>query len=687
MKWIHAIAAVATAFLLNSGCSEPEPRWVVQERLGPERFGLPQGQPVARAIIGATARPVLGVLAEDLHIEKTGVPLVDGVAQFKLDIASEDIPRANLSIQTFTSLGTDVPSLAGTLREKVFWRRLESGWSLDEGKDGYTISIRDERGAEVTGFVNARVFLTQPSPSVQESESFPLPNGSEIRLFFGSTKPAAGHARPQLRYQASLNCDGRASMLILDTEQRIDGSGDSWEQARVGISKGGLDCRLRLEVRSLQGEPSTKGIWAWPEILVKTPGPSVRPNLLMVSLDTLRADHMSGYGYPRQTTPTIDTRLIAEGTTFLEAFSTFPQTDVSHLSLFTGLYPEAQPTRGRLSPGSSITTLAENLRDAGYQTDAITENALISGLFGFWRGFDAFTERSVVQEKLGPTSFANAASYLRENREQQFFLFLHTYQTHDPYDSSPEFDAMFRGDNHWAEGGPPPYVPDVQHKNVDRYDRTIREADSLVDGLLTVLEETGLMDNTLIVLLSDHGESFGEHSLPGHGFAHHDEQLRIPLILRGPGVPADVRIPGSVSLTDVAPTLLDLLNLPELAQGQGESLRSAMSGTPIPDDRDVFFAWYQNDAIGARNREWKSTSTRAETRNYELKTDPFEWHTIKSPSLPADRQKVLDDHKRESSAIRAALAEASAGNPNGTSETQGIPQRMEESLRALGYLD
>lgn len=683
MTWTTALFSAVAVALFTAGCSPPPPTWHVRERLGPAQFGMASGEPISRLIIGATARPVLGLLAEELYIEKIGLPIEDGVASFELEIESADTHRANLSVQSFIGFLNDDDQVAGALGQSAFWRRLEANWTLEEHAEGHTVTIRDDRAANAEGVLNARIFMTSPGQSNLESQRISLPPGANIRLFFGST-PSTGPTRPALRYQAALTCDGRPSRALFG-EGRIDTRpGEQWQEARVSIEQGGANCRLTLTVTTLAGAPSTEGNWAYPEILVIERDQPPRTNLLLISLDTLRADHMSGYGYARETTPAIDDRLIGEGTTFLEVFSTYPQTDVSHLSLFTGLYPDAQPTRGRLPPGGPITTLAQNLRAAGYRTDAITENALISGLFGFWRGFDAFTERSVIREKLGPTSFANAEEYLRENRDQQFFLFLHTYQTHDPYDSSPEFADLFRGDNHWANGGPVPYVPDPQHDNVDRYDRTIREADALVNQLLNTLEDNGLDANTLVVLLSDHGESFGEHSLPGHGFAFHDEQLRIPLILRGPGVAADVQIPGSASLTDIAPTILDLLDLPKLPQGQGRSLRAAMSGTPIPDSREVFFSWHQKGAIGARNRDWKSIYSAEETRNYELKTDPFEWHTIKQPRLPESRQRILDEHLRESAHLRDSLGGPS---PSGATDAQNIPQRMEDSLRALGYLD
>ena len=681
---IRTIALLSLASLIAS-CSQPPPGWQVEQRLGPEQFGMDPDQPIARSIIGATARPVLGLVGEELHTEQIGIPLEDGVAQFPIQIAPDDIRRANLSIQTFAAgLASSDNTIAKGLQDKVFWRRIEKGWSIQPDQDGYRVIIRDERGRGAEGLINARLFLTTPAPSELRSYGFAIPAQSELQFHFGSTPTAGAVPDPPLRYQADLTCDGRSGTALLG-EGRVDSQpGTGWRSARVAVPQGGEKCELSLRVTDQEGQPSTRGLWAWPEVRTRSLQQGRQPNVLLICLDTLRADHMSGYGYPRQTTPAIDDRLMDEGTTFLDVFSTFPQTDVSHLSLFTGLYPDAQPVRGRLRPGSPVTTMAESLQAAGYQTDAITENALVSGLFGFWRGFDAFTEQSVVSEKLGPVSFARAEEYLKKNVDQQFFLFLHTYQTHDPYDSSPEYDAMFRNDNHWNNGGPAPYVPDPQQKHVDRYDRTIREADSLVEQILDTLDETGLSKNTLVILLSDHGESFGEHSLPGHGFAFHDEQLRIPLILRGPGIPEGVEVAGSASLTDVAPTLLELLQLPGLPQGQGRSLRDAIFGTPIAPNREVYFSWHQKGALGARNQSWKSIYSDEETRNYPLETDPFEWHTIKQPTLPPDRQAIIEAHRRESAKIREELTGKDRGN---SMDDQAIPQRMEESLRALGYLN
>jgi hypothetical protein len=130
--------------------------------------------------------------------------------------------------------------------------------------------------------------------------------------------------------------------------------------------------------------------------------------------------------------------------------------------------------------------------------------------------------------------------------------------------------------------------------------------------------------------------------------------------------------------------LLELLQLPGLPQGQGRSLRDAIFGTPIAPNREVYFSWHQKGALGARNQSWKSIYSDEETRNYPLETDPFEWHTIKQPTLPPDRQAIIEAHRRESAKIREELTGKDRGN---SMDDQAIPQRMEESLRALGYLN
>ena len=230
---IRTIGLLTLASLIAS-CSQPPPGWQVEQRLGPEQFGMDPDQPIARSIIGATARPVLGLVGEELHTEQIGIPLEDGVAQFSIQIAPDDIRRANLSIQTFAAgLASSDNNIARGLQDKVFWRRIEKGWSIEPDQDGYRVIIRDERGRGAEGLMNARLFLTTPAPSELRSYGFAIPAQSELQFHFGSTPTAGAVPDPPLRYQADLACDGRPSTALLG-EGRVDTEpGTGWRSARV----------------------------------------------------------------------------------------------------------------------------------------------------------------------------------------------------------------------------------------------------------------------------------------------------------------------------------------------------------------------------------------------------------------------------------------------------------------------
>src|SRR5690606_14816257 len=148
----------------------------------------------------------------------------------------------------------------------------------------------------------------------------------------------------------------------------------------------------------------------------------------------------------------------------------------------------------------------------------------------------------------------DGARFLRAHRDQRFFLFLHTYKVHAPYVSSARYGSFFSDPSQWQGDLASFGVPPEQHARVDAYDRAIREVDDQLAGFLAELDRLGLADEALVVLLSDHGDAFGEHGVVGHGFGAHQEQLRIPWIMRGPGIPRDVAITDPVSIVDVAPT-------------------------------------------------------------------------------------------------------------------------------------
>ena len=353
------------------------------------------------------------------------------------------------------------------------------------------------------------------------------------------------------------------------------------------------------------------------------------------------------------------------------------------MSLFTGLFPEAQPQPGRLRAEATAALLTESLRDAGLVTAAFTEDAMIAGAFGFWFGFDRFVERAYAEQERGHATFADGIEFVRRNAGRRFFLFLHTYKTHKPYVTGPPY-APFADPSDWGRLPLDGRIPAAQRPQVDAYDRTVREADDLVASLLTELDRLGLAERTLVVLLSDHGEAFGEHGALEHGYAAHQEQLHIPLVFRGPGVPAGVRVDAPASIVDVAPTVLELAAARPLPDAQGISLADAFLGRSLAQARPLFFSWLDQGARGVRHGKWKYMRTDYERALFDLASDPQE----RLPRLRRREPRPVDaalmaEHAEASARLRERFNAVTAGADGDVP----IDGRMRDSLRALGYVD
>jgi arylsulfatase A-like enzyme len=440
--------------------------------------------------------------------------------------------------------------------------------------------------------------------------------------------------------------------------------------------------------------------------------PDGRPNLILVSLDTLRADQLGAYGQDRPTSPGFD-RLAKESTLFEQAYSQSPKTAASHMTLFTGLYPAAhrvknrfngrRPWRGRLSPG--IPLLAEILSAAGYWTVGRTSGGNVDGSLGFARGFDSY--RRVE----GNASFVfNAAGKALERlvTEQQsdgrpFFLFVHTYQIHSPYLPprryreafvDPDYAGAISTDLKVLSGGGDydrvhqefwqrvdRYSPEDRRHLLDLYDACIRFTDDRLAGFLAQLEPLGVADHTIVVVLSDHGEEFGGHSRFEHN-ALWQEILHVPLLIH---VPETLRkgwqgrrVDEPVGLVDVMPTLLELLRLPVPAHVQGRSLVGVVErGKP---SRPWIFSQYRLwDEFALRAGHWKFLHDRKGDHLYDLSDDPDET----ASELDADLRKALFQQAgrvlQASRAYQTLAPDAATRAP--------IDPAMRKQLRALGYLD
>jgi arylsulfatase A-like enzyme len=339
-------------------------------------------------------------------------------------------------------------------------------------------------------------------------------------------------------------------------------------------------------------------------------GSRPRTNLLVVTIDTLRADHLGATGFAPAATPHLDA-LARDALFFADAMAPAPLTLPSHCSLFTGLLPPVHGVRDNepfpLSPEQQ--TLAETLRAAGYRTAAFLGGEPLQPGCGLEQGFDTY-EFSPPRSEPGSPIFrevradrvARRGIAWLEQARAPFFLWLHFFDPHAPYDPPEPYRSRF-----------------ADHP----YDGEIAFVDAMLGEVLAALERTGQREHTLIVVAADHGESLGEHGESTHGFLVYQSTLRVPLLFCGPGFPHRAPDPRVARLIDVVPTVLAALDLPDAMHTQGVSLLSEDPGAAYAESLYAYhhLGWAQLTALraGAQKRIEGSAS-----ENFDLTTDPGE---------------------------------------------------------------
>ncbi len=317
----------------------------------------------------------------------------------------------------------------------------------------------------------------------------------------------------------------------------------------------------------------------------ETPIPDPTRGVILISLDTLAAGHLSTYGYPRETSPFLDS-LATRGTLFENAIVQYPSTLVSHVSMFTGLYPQEHGvlpfTSKRLSP--AIDTLPERFERHGFRTAGHTEGGYVSHDFGFERGFEEFSDPNTTADTDIVDTLRRGIDFLSKlDSEERFFLFLHSYSIHDPYTPPEPFRSWFwkrapvatfaaEGRNlSQVNGGSRDVTPQAVEYFKALYDGSIRHVDSVLEHFFGELETMGLLAETTIVITSDHGEEFLQHGKLVHEQIY-PECLRVPLIVLHPHIGHGRRVRGLVQSIDIAPTLYELAAVPPPRQLSGRSL-------------------------------------------------------------------------------------------------------------------
>ncbi len=291
----------------------------------------------------------------------------------------------------------------------------------------------------------------------------------------------------------------------------------------------------------------------------KPSGRPARPNLLLITLDTTRADHLGCYGRADAATPNLDA-LARSGARFEQALSPAPLTLVSHATMLTGLAPRRHGVRDNVvfRLDASHPTLASILGERGYATAAVVAAAVLDRSTGLARGFDSYDDRVRIGERSefnfeerAASQVTDAARTLLQDLKPPFFLWVHYYDPHAPYVPPEPYAGRFAG---------------------RPYDGEIAFMDEGIGGLVAALRAKGLERTTVVAVAGDHGESLGEHGEDRHDLFVYQATQRVPLLIAGPGVPARRRVGANVGLVDLLPTLLDLLGLPAPARIDGRSL-------------------------------------------------------------------------------------------------------------------
>ncbi|HET7291807.1 MAG TPA: sulfatase-like hydrolase/transferase [Vicinamibacteria bacterium] len=437
--------------------------------------------------------------------------------------------------------------------------------------------------------------------------------------------------------------------------------------------------------------------WPAPGGAELRPGALKNKSVVLVSIDTLRADHLGAYGYPRPTSPNLDA-LAAESVVFERCNSHSPKTASSHMSLMTGVLPAAHGVLNwgetpLLSRPEALPTLASLLKRAGYRTAAYTSGGNVAAELGFDHGFDAYVDAKDASLSLARLALEDLA---RERRP--FFLFVHTYAVHDPYTPPEEHARLFVApgyagrivasrerlgveDDWWAQhraywarvGSNDP--ADRRHL-VDLYDGAIRAMDAEL-GLLLGRMRALVGDDALLVVLSDHGEEFQEHGQWTHNSVY-DEVLHVPLFLRFPGGRDARRVSDVVRLSDVMPTLLDLVGVSTPEHVQGASLLGVLEGADR-QPRQVLAEWAAQGLTALRLRDLKYVSRPKGEELYDLLQDPGETRNL----LPTEKERA---YALRLVAERVAEASFALKERLGKGGTPRLDPETRRQLEALGYV-
>jgi arylsulfatase A-like enzyme len=534
-----------------------------------------------------------------------------------------------------------------------------------------------------------------------------VPRGARLRFQAAPWLPGRGGVRIRVIAQ------GRQLSRVLVDRELVDGVEPPhrrWAGFEADLSPfAGETIDLLFEAG-----PAPRGslvMWGNPQIV--GPAGESRPNIILISLDTVRADHLSLYGYRRQTTPHLQAWARRWATVFETTVASAPWTLPSHASMLSGIDAVHHGVNRHGPVPLSLPFLPERLRDAGYATYATTAGVLLTPELGFARGFDDFRVRGKMEslpewDAELSSGVTDAMRWLMSHRDERFFLLFHTFEAHAPYEPREPYFSDFGGDRKALNGGEPVWMEPAEYEAAVRpqsvlfrpptyaggvtyikrvlgpqdrelaaalYDSGLAYIDRQLSRLLEYLESEGLLENTIVVVTSDHGESLYEHGLVGHSSLY-DHDLLVPLVISAPLGPArGRRVSSQVRSVDIAPTLVQLAGLAPLTAADGSSLVPFLEGEAAPP-RDAWsyaLSTVRGVSLRTGRRQLKLIAQdtvfdpfRGALEVYDLHRDPGELRNL-STGAEADRlrQGLVRRVTAGSSGLQIRVANAGPGELSG----------------------
>ena len=408
--------------------------------------------------------------------------------------------------------------------------------------------------------------------------------------------------------------------------------------------------------------------------------PARRPNIVLITLDTTRADRMGFLGSDRGLTPNLDA-LARQAAVFSRAYAQVPLTGPSHATIFTGTYPQFSHVNYMGDPlDKNLPFLPDILHANGYRTAAFVGALVLDPkklASGFDRGFDVYDagfhrrrpgeDHYHSLERRGEEVVSRALAWLSKKPAGPFFLWIHLYDPHDPYSPPEPFRTRFQS---------------------NPYDGEIAYTDSVVESLLSGLKTRGLFDGTLIAVMADHGEAFGEHGESHHGIFLYDETIHVPLLFKLPGRHAARKVEARVGLVDVTPSILEAVNLPVPETVQGKSLLSFMTSDPATKKKsselDLQRPAYAESSYGHLSFGW-STLRALRTGKY-LYVEAPERELYDQSADPLATHNMAPDSRAVADTAAAQVGGFYKDTKGGSGTRQDLNMEQAESLHALGYM-